>query len=702
MFLKLFYPSGTVKYSGWTKKPRIKRGQKLYDIEGIMLWLFESKFIVCYDEKGHKIDQGIVKGCKITKTVKDNESDCLLSEFDEDSFISLSDFSDDFTIESDDTCSDFYSYQGETFKNIPNGKGILRKNGKIEYIGHFLDGKKHGKGITFINDKKFHFGNYVENEFHGEGKYYHPNLQTIVFEGKFKKGSPFIGKFFCNGKIIHTGLFKNFCGDFCHLYENKTYIGHFRNGKRDGYGELTYLSYGTENIYRGHWKNDEYDGKGLLLNNGNVRYDGEWKNGMKDGFGKHYIYFCGGYVEKYVGNFVEDKKEGYGIEYEGCTDDDTNKVIYQKEYSGWWENHERNGDGLCFYNGILHYDGELKNDAENGFGRRFYEDGTLQYEGYFKANEYDGIGKLFYIDGTISFDGIWKYGNPYCGTFYNFEDGSVHRTKIIDGDYYTKAVLIEAEGNGTIYYRGDFKNGLCHGEGISESYRGAYKNGKYHGYGTFHCSNENKSYTGQFINGYFWDGKSLKLLEYNQIVYEGTIKDEKYDTGIETILNEEDYYEFEIIGYRKWKNGEIVNEKKERRKIRQNMLISSFLETRNKKFLKKVDRKTFLEFLKENYNMKDVEKKTKKQLAGIIEKKKLELKEVDNEEKIDLFGNEIINPVRGTDEGIYDESSMLYLFQKDENDDFINISYIYNDNGERIPKYPIMTNGKILNGYVKF
>ena len=42
----------------------------------------------------------------------------------------------------------------------------------------------------------FHYGNYVENEFHGNGKYYHPDLQTIIFEGKFKKGAPFVGKFF--------------------------------------------------------------------------------------------------------------------------------------------------------------------------------------------------------------------------------------------------------------------------------------------------------------------------------------------------------------------------------------------------------------------------------------------------------------------------------------------------------------------------
>ena len=702
MFLKIFYPSGGIKYSGWRKQPKIKRGQKLYDIGGIMLWMFESKFIICYDEKGYKVDQGIVTKGKITKTVKKDDTNNFY-EFDENYSLSASDFSDEYTIESDDTYSNFYSYQGETFENIPSGKGVLKKNGKIDYVGHFLDGKKHGMGITFMNDKKFHYGNYVENEFHGNGRYYHPDLQTIIFEGKFKRGAPFVGKFFCNETNVYSGFFKNFCGEFCHLYDNRTYIGHFKNGKRDGYGEFLDLTDNMEDTYRGYWKNDVYHGKGVLRNNnGNIRYDGEWKYGMKDGFGQHYMYFCGGYIEKYVGDFKQNKKHGYGIDYEGYNDVDTDKISYIKEYSGWWENDEKNGDGLCYHNGLLFYEGEMKDDNENGFGRRFYQDGTLQYEGYFKDNDYNGIGKLFYIDGTTCFDGNWKDGIPYYGTFYNFENGTVHQTKIIDGDYYTKGVLIEPEGDGTILYRGEFKNGLCHGEAVSDSYKGNYKDGKYHGQGTYYCASEDKYYKGQFLNGYFWDGKILKLLEYNQIIYEGTMKEEKYDTGTETILNDDPYYEYEPMGYRKWKNGVIVNEQEERKKIRQNMLISSFLETRNRKFLQKVDRKSFLEFLKENYNMQNIDKKSKKQLVGIIEKMKLELKQAETEEKIDLFGNEIVNPVRGTDEEIYDESSMLYLFEKDENDDFKNISYVYGDKGERIPNFPVTTNGKILKGYAKF
>lgn len=67
--------------------------------------------------------------------------------------------------------------------------------------------------------------------------------------------------------------------------------------------------------------------------------------------------------------------------------------------------------------------------------------------------------------------------------------------------------------------------------------------------------------------------------------------------------------------------------------------------------------------------------------------------------KFDLFGNEIVKPCRGNDGNIYDESSMLYLFKKNESNEYINIQYKYDNSGSLIPNYPVMTNGKILDGY---
>lgn len=734
MFLRTYHLSGNVKYSGWIKgNPYWKRReQKIYDVGGLMLHLFEGEKVIVMDEKGNKIDQGFVKEGKITKylAVNDLLTDSLPEDYEENSILSSSELSSSilsrqYTDDGDDSSSDsdllseidddfniknIFIYDGEMFDEMPNGKGVLKKNGQVVYDGNFLDGEKHGIGTSFIENKKIHYGEYLEGEFHGQGNLYHPDTKEMIFVGKFKKGFPFCGKFYCNNSIVYEGSFKNFFGKFAFFYDDKIYIGEFKNGKRNGFGKTLNLKDNT--VYEGYWKNDLYHGKGVLMDKfGLTEYDGLWKNGLKDGYG---ILYEKDFLElyKYIGDFKEDKKEGYGILYES-----EKGILYEiekyndrsswlKEYSGWWKNNEKNGDALCYNSDKLFYEGEMKDGYEDGFGNRFYQDGTLQYRGCFKEDDYHGQGILFYIDGTVCFEGIFKKGNPCNGTFYNFEDGSVHPTKVINGDYYTKGVLIEPETDGTIYHRGSFKNGLFHGDAISKDYKGTFKDGKFHGKGTYYSKWINKKYTGQFINGFFWDGKTLRYVDTNVIVYEGTIKNEKYDTGIETIFeDDDDDYDFNNpIGYRKWKNGEIVNEKEERHYLRQKMLISSFLETKNKKTLTKIYKKDYLNYLKEKYNISNVESKTKKQLVQIIKKeneKENENTVVSNEpEQFDLFGNEIVNPVQGFDGETYDESSMKYLFQRNDKNDFVNIGYIYNESNKRVPNYPIMANGKILNGYI--
>ena len=49
---------------------------------------------------------------------------------------------------------------------------------------------------------------------------------------------------------------------------------------------------------------------------------------------------------------------------------------------------------------------------------------------------------------------------------------------------------------------------------------------------------------------------------------------------------------------------------------------------------------------------------------------------------------------------------MLYLFKKDERNEYVNIQYRYDNSDSnpsesviKVPNYPVMTNGKILDGY---
>ena len=74
------------------------------------------------------------------------------------------------------------------------------------------------------------------------------------------------------------------------------------------------------------------------------------------------------------------------------------------------------------------------------------------------------------------------------------------------------------------------------------------------------------------------------------------------------------------------------------------------------------------------------------------------IEENHQEVKCDEFGNEIVTKCLGSDGNIYDIQSMLYLFQKNERGDYMNISYHY-INGQRRPNFPVMGNGKRLDGY---
>ena len=122
--------------------------------------------------------------------------------------------------------------------------------------------------------------------------------------------------------------------------------------------------------------------------------------------------------------------------------------------------------------------------------------------------------------------------------------------------------------------------------------------------------------------------------------------------------------------------------------------------------MEKIYKKDYLDFLKNKYNVDEQlsEKMTKKQLLNEIERKRrgiLSVTETPAEAEFDLFGNEIVNPVVGFDGETYDESSMKYLFERDEENNFVNIQYNYDENHQRQPSYPIMSNGKKLDGYTK-
>ena len=58
-------------------------------------------------------------------------------------------------------------------------------------------------------------------------------------------------------------------------FANETkYIGQFKEGKYEGYGELQ----GLVNNYKGKWKSGVREGKGIMLLHDGTRYEGDFVN----------------------------------------------------------------------------------------------------------------------------------------------------------------------------------------------------------------------------------------------------------------------------------------------------------------------------------------------------------------------------------------------------------------------------------------
>ena len=146
------------------------------------------------------------------------------------------------------------------------------------------------------------------------------------------------------------------------------YIGEIKNGLRHGKGKMIY---NNGNIYEGNWLNDLFDGKGNYLHKKyGQNISGDWENGylirgqiifFKGVMGEEkyigdvvYSFFgypvphgTGAYFymngDKYVGEFVDYKKEGKG----------TFTWANGDSYCGYWQDDEYHGKGILNKDGII-------------------------------------------------------------------------------------------------------------------------------------------------------------------------------------------------------------------------------------------------------------------------------------------------------------------------------------------------------------
>ena len=158
--------------------------------------------------------------------------------------------------------------------------------------------------------------------------------------------------------------------------------------------ENFYNEYGEK--YVGETDKCLKNGKGLLYYNDEneiiERYEGDFKNNKKEGYG--FIFWKNGNMCE--GSFKNDKLDGKGIF----------NYIKGNKYIGEFKKGVKNGKGIYYYpNGNI-YDGNWENGLKEGYGILFFCGNG--YIGNWKNGKYDGKGTLFRDGNTIK--GIWKDG----------------------------------------------------------------------------------------------------------------------------------------------------------------------------------------------------------------------------------------------------------------------------------------------------
>ena len=95
-------------------------------------------------------------------------------------------------------------------------------------------------------------------------------------------------------------------------------------------------------------------------------------------------------IGRYVGQVVNGKAEGKGIEYYNNGD----------RYEGDFRNGTREGKGIYYYNDGDRYEGDFRNDKKEGKGIDYYNNGN-RYEGDFRNDKREGKGIKYYNNGDI-------------------------------------------------------------------------------------------------------------------------------------------------------------------------------------------------------------------------------------------------------------------------------------------------------------
>lgn len=183
----------------------------------------------------------------------------------------------------------------------------------------------------------------------------HPKYPGAKYFGRWFSGQmQGVGHLeFADGKVYNGQMWKGQMQGFGRMFTPNLgiYEGNFESGKFHGFGVLEMKNKGC---YEGNFKDGQYFGHGIMRCD-SYTYIGEFRNNVKTGYGVLDETNSG---DKYMGMFVDNKKNGFGI----CITMDGNY------FTGLFVNDSLYGDGMAILANGSYYEGDLTMIGPNGKG----------------------------------------------------------------------------------------------------------------------------------------------------------------------------------------------------------------------------------------------------------------------------------------------------------------------------------------------
>lgn len=709
-FKRVYYSNGKVHYEGYSKSKTFSN-QKQIDNVGIFIYNLEGH-VRRYDHDGTVIETLRLKNGvripleRVEQRQKNTECPGLANIGKQKPCFNLLKLTECYSGEIDQfgrECGKgvfFYMIEYKMI-NEQNEEEIISVEKKILYVGGFQDGKRCGHGTLYNKDGTVLYnGEWKNDRPDGNGISYHSNGCPFV-NGIWKRGAPFSD---CtvhdeHHTLIFRGLWKDY-DKHGFTFDFKTgeilYDGMLQHGLAHGKGMRTYIDYSQwflkngilhgpmKTFFDGNFDSGQLSGYGVVqLGNAEdacTLYKGNFEHGKRNGFG---IDCCC----NYIGHFKNNVREGYGKFFDKECDD-----ITIEHYHGSKENDKT----------VVRFEGIFRND-EPYHGKMYFENGKLMYEGTLLHDEtrddetfeddcstiygfYHGFGKSYYPSGKLCYEGQWEYSLQVGeGTFYSEDGLKIHKNEYKDGAWYGYGNYYGNSREDNVLYNGSLRNGLPHGDGVIFEYD--YDDDE-------ETSSIKSVFGGEFFNGKYYDD-GIMYNTRHEIVFKGKV-DENGDfvSGVQ-------YVNDELDTTIQWKNGKIFDENEERKIARERLCLSTYLENGNPSMIHRISKSVCKKMYCEMFGTVP---KTCKKSSLIRQMKHYRTMQNKNPPVVesadfDLFGNEIVTPVKGNDGQIYELESMKKLFAIDDEHRYTTIRYQYDSKYEPTPNFPNTGFANPLSGF---